>query len=112
MRTHRTSRLLGAIVGVRLAARFGAPLRAVLDMTLAAALGACLMVCFAAIATAQAQQEGGKRVALVVGNGGYRAVPGLDNPPNDARLLARTLRAKGFTLVGGDARIELDRSHF
>jgi uncharacterized caspase-like protein len=40
-----------------------------------------------------AQEEGGKRVALVIGNSGYRAVPGLPNPANDARLRAGTLRA-------------------
>ena len=40
-----------------------------------------------------AQEEGGKRVALAVGNGGYRAVPGLAKTTNDARLLARTLKA-------------------
>jgi uncharacterized caspase-like protein len=59
-----------------------------------------------------AQDEGGKRIALVVGNSGYRAVPGLANTSNDARLLARTLKAKGFTLIGGDARIDLDRAQF
>jgi uncharacterized caspase-like protein len=60
----------------------------------------------------QSQEDAGKRVALVVGNAHYRAVPGLGNTANDARLLARTLIAKGFTLVGGDARIDLDRAGF
>src|SRR5580704_7016782 len=53
-----------------------------------------------------------KRVALVVGNSGYRNVTPLDNPANDARLLADTLRALGFTLVGGGAQLDLDKAAF
>jgi hypothetical protein len=37
----------------------------------------------------------GKRVALVVGNGRYASSP-LANPPNDAELIATTLRGLGF----------------
>jgi hypothetical protein len=37
----------------------------------------------------------GKRVALVVGNGRYASSP-LTNPPNDAELIATTLRGLGF----------------
>ncbi len=54
----------------------------------------------------------GRHVALVIGNGDYRAVPRLRNPVNDARLIARTLRGLGFTLVGGDAQIDLDQNKF
>jgi uncharacterized protein len=50
------------------------------------------------------------RIALVVGNSGYRNVPGLDNPANDARLMAVTLRSLGFKLIGGDAQINLDKA--
>lgn len=50
------------------------------------------------------------RVALVVGNGAYRHVSSLDNPVNDARLMAQTLRDLGFTLVGGAAQLDLDKS--
>jgi formylglycine-generating enzyme required for sulfatase activity len=53
-----------------------------------------------------------KRVALVVGNSGYRNVTPLDNPANDAKLLADTLRAVGFTLVGGGAQLDLDKAAF
>jgi uncharacterized caspase-like protein len=53
-----------------------------------------------------------KRVALVVGNGTYRNVAQLDNPANDARLLADTLRDLGFALVGGDAQLDLDKASF
>src|SRR3981081_2726364 len=53
-----------------------------------------------------------KRVALVVGNSAYRNVTPLDNPANDAKLLADTLRALGFTLVGGGAQLDLDKAAF
>jgi len=53
-----------------------------------------------------------KRVALVVGNSTYRNVPRLINPANDAKLLADTLRAIGFTIVGGGAQLDLDKPAF
>ena len=40
-----------------------------------------------------------RKVALIVGNGAYRSVPRLDNPPRDARLIADTLRGLGFQTV-------------
>jgi tetratricopeptide (TPR) repeat protein len=42
---------------------------------------------------------GGRRVALIVGNGAYRHVPALDNPPRDARLIAAALKEVGFETV-------------
>jgi formylglycine-generating enzyme required for sulfatase activity len=53
-----------------------------------------------------------KRVALVVGNSAYRNVGRLENPANDAKLLSETLRALGFTLVGGGAQLDLDKAAF
>jgi hypothetical protein len=53
----------------------------------------------------------GRRVALVIGNGAYRNVDPLPNVVSDARLIASTLRDLHFTLVGGDAQIDLDRAH-
>ena len=50
-----------------------------------------------------------KRVALVIGNSAYQHVAPLANPANDARLMARTLRGLGFTLVGGGAQLNLDK---
>jgi Caspase domain len=44
-----------------------------------------------------------KRVALVVGNSAYRNVTPLENPKNDAKLIADALRQSGFALVGGAA---------
>lgn len=38
------------------------------------------------------------RLALVIGNGGY-ATNALANPPNDAELMARTLKSVGFEVV-------------
>jgi formylglycine-generating enzyme required for sulfatase activity len=53
-----------------------------------------------------------KRVALVVGNANYRHVLPLQNPINDARLLADALRAVGFTVIGGEAQLDLDKQAF
>jgi uncharacterized caspase-like protein len=40
-----------------------------------------------------------KRVALVIGNGAYPNVGELPNPPNDAKLMAKTLRALDFDVI-------------
>src|SRR5258705_4516478 len=48
-------------------------------------------------AAAQQQQE--KRIALVVGNGAYAKSP-LATAANDAGLIAQTLQAAGFDVVG------------
>jgi Caspase domain/TPR repeat len=53
-----------------------------------------------------------KRVALVIGNSTYQNISRLDNPVNDARLMAEALRGAGFTLVGGGAQIDLDKVRF
>ncbi len=50
-----------------------------------------------------------KRIALVVGNSAYQNVTRLDNPRNDAALMAETLASLGFTLVGGRAQLDLDK---
>jgi len=51
------------------------------------------------IGSAAAEQ----RVALVVGNSAYQNITRLDNPRNDATLMADTLLSLGFTLIGGRA---------
>jgi hypothetical protein len=53
-----------------------------------------------------------KRVALVVGNSNYQNVPRLNNPTNDARLMADTLRSIGFAIVGNQAQLDLDKIGF
>src|SRR3954454_21551418 len=42
-----------------------------------------------------------RRVAFVVGNGAYKNVAQLPNPPVDATAMAVTLRNVGFDVVGG-----------
>lgn len=42
---------------------------------------------------------GGRRVALVIGNGAYKNVHALPNPPRDSRLIADALRDVGFQTV-------------
>ena len=59
-----------------------------------------------------ARAETESRVALVIGNGAYQHVPRLDNPVNDARLIAATLKELGFTLIGSKEQTDLDRADF
>lgn len=49
--------------------------------------------------SAPAPPPGPRKVALIVGNGAYKNVQQLDNPPRDARLIADTLRGLGFATV-------------
>ncbi|MFL9823895.1 NADase-type glycan-binding domain-containing protein [Rhodoplanes sp. SY1] len=70
-------------------------LLAVLAATLAAMLlGVATLTCTTPV---QAQE----RVALVIGNGAYRAATPLPNPPNDAADVAAALRRIGFTVIEG-----------
>lgn len=46
-----------------------------------------------------------RRVALVIGNGGYQNFRGLPNAPNDARVIGSSLRQLGFEVTEG---IDLD----
>jgi uncharacterized caspase-like protein len=41
-------------------------------------------------------RETDRRVALIIGNGAYKNVPALDNPPRDATLVASALRDAAF----------------
>jgi uncharacterized caspase-like protein/uncharacterized protein len=50
-----------------------------------------------------------KRVALVVGNGGYVHVTHLDNPTNDAQDVAGALKELGFEVIPG---IDIDKHTF
>ncbi len=60
-------------------------------------------------AAAPAATDAERRVALVIGNGAYRAVARLDNPTRDAEGVAAALRKAGFELVGGRAQLDLDK---
>lgn len=48
-----------------------------------------------------------ERLALVIGNSSYQHISSLANPVNDARLMTRTLAAKGFQVT---TVIDADRS--
>src|ERR1700692_3471089 len=65
-------------------------------------LSFCLMMLFSALpglkSPASAQQQE-KRIALVVGDGAYAKSP-LATAANDAGLIAQTLQAAGFDVVG------------
>ena len=50
-------------------------------------------------ASAPRTPPGPRKVALIVGNGAYKNVEKLDNPPRDAKLIADTLRGLGFATV-------------
>lgn len=49
-------------------------------------------------ARAQSTTAPDKRIALVIGNARYPAIP-LNNPENDARVVGRTLRELGFEVI-------------
>jgi uncharacterized caspase-like protein len=70
-------------------------------------IGMTLVVLAAALWQSPARAE--RRVALVIGNSGYQNVSRLDNPKNDAALMAETLAGIGFSLVGGGAQLDLDK---
>ena len=66
-------------------------------------LAAALIWLTAGAAVARAET----RVALVIGNGAYGAVPSLANPPNDARDVAAELKTLGFNVFVG---VDLDQA--
>src|SRR5450631_2325080 len=61
----------------------------------------CLLVMsgFPALVSSAAAQQQEKRIALVVGNGAYAKSP-LATSANDAGLIAQTLQAAGFDVIG------------
>lgn len=50
------------------------------------------------------------RIALVIGNSTYEHLTRLENPVNDARLIATTLGGLGFELIGDGPQLDLDKS--
>jgi TPR repeat protein len=77
---------------------------ALLSRAIVAAL--MLVACMGSAAYAE------KRVALVVGNSAYQNAVKLPNPDNDAKLMSDTLLSLGFFVVGGGARLDLDKAGF
>src|ERR1700761_9460727 len=60
--------------------------------------GVVAAAAIAGLASTDAEADG-KRVALVIGNGAYRNVPALLNPPNDAGDIAVALKRLGFAVT-------------
>jgi hypothetical protein len=69
-----------------------------------------VVVTFLGLATSAVPAHAASRVALVIGNGAYQHVSRLDNPANDARLVARTLQGLGFELIGNAPQLDLDEA--
>jgi hypothetical protein len=87
------------------------------QVVIGAMLGAAAAVFLADAADAQQRRAtrdlaNEKRVALIVGNSQYKFIGRLDNPKNDAQLMAQSLRAVGFTLVGGGPHLDLEKADF
>ena len=59
----------------------------------------CALLAVAATWSTASQAE--RRVALVIGNGSYKNVPALPNPPRDATAISALLRNLGFEVVTG-----------
>jgi hypothetical protein len=53
--------------------------------------------------------NGGRRIALVIGNSAYRNVPALTNPQHDAALVADALKRTGFESVNLQIDVGRDR---
>jgi uncharacterized caspase-like protein len=62
---------------------------------------------FLLLVSAAAPLRAETRIALVIGNGGYRHVDRLANPANDARAVAAALRQAGFTLIRGGPQLDV-----
>jgi carboxyl-terminal processing protease len=63
------------------------------------------------VVTAAVPALADKRIALVIGNSTYQNVTPLENPRNDAALMATTLQSLGFALIGDGAQLDLDKAH-
>jgi len=81
---------------------------AVILRAITAALALFLSLYLATGSVAHAE----KRVALVIGNSAYTHARALPNPDNDAKLMSDTLLSLGFFVVGGGAKLDLDKAGF
>jgi TPR repeat protein len=66
---------------------------------------AAALLALVAVALAASAAGAETRFALVIGNGAYRNVPALANPPNDARDIAAALKSLGFNVT---LKVDLD----
>jgi TPR repeat protein len=74
-----------------------------------AALGLAWLAAAAFLAPPAAAAAGERRVALVIGNAGYKNLPRLANPKPDAEGVAAALKQAGFELIGNEAEIDLGK---
>jgi uncharacterized caspase-like protein len=63
------------------------------------ALGAAALPFGPAMSATDNVPSSGSRIALVIGNGAYRAAPPLKNPPGDANAVAAALRGLGYDVT-------------
>ncbi len=73
--------------------------RAVAKERLEALLGAAAPTPAGKASPSTTQPAAPRKVALIIGNGAYRNVVPLANPPRDAKLIASTFRELGFATV-------------
>ncbi len=89
-------------LGLAFRARFAAARHVVLGAFGAGVLGVAVL---ASVLPAQAAPD--RRVALVIGNSAYTAVPRLANPQRDATAISASLKRLGFEVVEGyDLKME------
>lgn len=68
---------------------------------------AALFISNGSVSSAAASAKVEKRVALVIGNGGYANAPRLPNPRNDAEDVSGALKRVGFEVIVG---VDLDKA--
>jgi len=68
-----------------------------------------MMLVLAVLASSSAANPPERRVALVIGIGGYKAAPALPNPPKDAHAMALSLAKLGFDV---DEELDIDFRNF
>jgi len=69
-----------------------------------------IVAAFLLLVAMSAPAHAEKRVALVIGNSAYQSAVPLANPANDAKLMSDTLLSLGFFVVGGGAKLDLDKA--
>jgi len=73
--------------------------RAIAKERLEALLGTAAPAPAGKASPSTSQPAGPRKVALIIGNGAYKNVEPLANPPRDAKLIASTFRELGFATV-------------
>ena len=71
------------------------------------ALSVVITVALVLWSASNAASADARRIALVIGNGDYTKFADLHNPVSDAKAMANKLRSLDFTLVGGQAHVDV-----